>query len=351
MTSPSPVGTASPPRLSICIATRNRADFIGATLDSIVSQLEPGVEVVVVDGASTDATAEVVGGYARRHPTLRYFREAANSGVDGDYDKAVGYAAGTHCWLMTDDDLLVPGAVGRVLSRLDAALDLLVVNAEVRDFDLRRVLVRHRLGFGEDRSYGPGEAERLFAETGDGLSFIGCVVVRRAAWLARDRASYLGTLFVHVGVLFQEPPLASARVLGEPAILIRYGNANWRPQSFEIWAFKWPRLVWSFPGPGAAAKARVSHPEPWRTLQFLLVFRSTGAYGLAEYRRLVAGQAWPSRLLPLAMALVPGVVANGAASLYCALVNRRARGTMYDLARSRYATWLTRWAARVVGVA
>ena len=37
---------------------------------------------------------------------LRYFRESVNSGVDRDYDKAVGYASGEYCWLMTDDDLL-----------------------------------------------------------------------------------------------------------------------------------------------------------------------------------------------------------------------------------------------------
>ena len=44
------------PLLSICIATYNRADFIGETLDSIIRQLTDEVEIVVVDGASTDAT-------------------------------------------------------------------------------------------------------------------------------------------------------------------------------------------------------------------------------------------------------------------------------------------------------
>lgn len=337
-----------PPRLSICIATRNRAGFIGATLESIASQLEPGVEVVVVDGASTDATAEVVSAVAGRHPAVRYFREPVNSGVDGDYDKAVGYAAGRHCWLMTDDDLVAPGAVARVLSRLEPDLDLLVVNAEVRDHDLGQVLAPHRLGFGDDRSYAAGD-DRLLADTGDGLSFIGCAVVRRELWLSRDRRAYYGSLFVHVGTLFQAR-LGRARALGEPAVRIRYGNANWRPQSFEIWALKWPRLVWSFGAWGEAARARVCPPEPWRTLPFLLVFRATGAYGLAEYRRLLADRPLPARLPALAMALVPGAIANAAASLYCALVNRRARGTMYDLAHSRHATWLTRWAARRVGV-
>src|SRR3990172_8001177 len=102
------------PKLSVCIATFKRATFIGETLESILGQVEPGVEVVVVDGASPDDTEEVVRRLAVAHSGLRYHREPVNSGVDADYDKAVGYAQGEYCWLMTDDDVLVPGAIARV---------------------------------------------------------------------------------------------------------------------------------------------------------------------------------------------------------------------------------------------
>ena len=37
--------------LSICIATHNRGTFIGATLDSIISQANEKIEIVIVDGA------------------------------------------------------------------------------------------------------------------------------------------------------------------------------------------------------------------------------------------------------------------------------------------------------------
>src|SRR5687767_2741192 len=87
-------------KLSICIATFNRARFIGDTLDSILVQMEPGIELVVVDGASHDGTQALMAEYVPRHPEIRYFREARNSGVDGDYDKAVAYARGVYCWLM-----------------------------------------------------------------------------------------------------------------------------------------------------------------------------------------------------------------------------------------------------------
>ena len=55
------------PLLSICIATYNRANFIGETLDSIILQLTEDVEVVIVDGASTDNTREVVESYVKNN--------------------------------------------------------------------------------------------------------------------------------------------------------------------------------------------------------------------------------------------------------------------------------------------
>ena len=132
--------------LSVCIATFKRAEFLAATLDSIVEQLEGGVELVIVDGASPDRTPAVVAPYLARFPAIRYFREEENSGVDRDYDKAVGYARGEYCWLMTDDDLLKPGAIRRVLGALrEEGRSLILVNAEVRNADLSQILVDRKL--------------------------------------------------------------------------------------------------------------------------------------------------------------------------------------------------------------
>ena len=96
--------------------------------------------MLVVDGASPDDTASVIAPYLRLDKQVRYLRESVNSGVDADYDKAVSYACGDYCWLMTDDDLLVPGAVAQVLSALEDGPDLVVVNSQVLTADFSRVL-------------------------------------------------------------------------------------------------------------------------------------------------------------------------------------------------------------------
>ncbi len=330
-------------KLSICIATFKRGGFIGETLDSILAQMQPGVELVVVDGASPDETPEVMARYLSRHPEIRYRREAVNSGVDQDYDKAVGYAAGEYCWLMSDDDLLKPGAVSRVLESLDGKTDLVVVNSEVKSADFSRLLDPQLLKLPADAVYDAGDGDRLFSAVAGYLSFIGGVVVRRALWLERDRASYYGSLFVHIGVLFQRP-LARAVAIARPLITIRLGNGMWTPRGFEIWMFLWPRLVWSFRGYSDRAKALVCPREPWRNLRKLFYYRAMGGYSVAGYRRFIAPEAkGAARALSFATALVPVVLANAVAGFYFAL--KKDRLTLYALSHGGLAAWPARLAA------
>jgi glycosyltransferase involved in cell wall biosynthesis len=337
------------PRLSICIATFKRARFIGETLSSILEQLEPGVEIVVVDGASPDETASVVARHA--HPTLRYHREPVNSGVDGDYDKAVGYARGEHCWLMTDDDVLAPGAVRRVLAELERDPDLVVVNAQTCTNDLARVVDERVLRLPGDRVYGAESWEDFFADAANYLTFIGGVVVRRSEWMRRDRASYYGTAFIHVGVLFQGPPLRRVTVVVDPLVRIRLGNAMWSPRGFEIFMFRWPRLIWGLDGYSAGAKAKVCPREPWRNPRMLGFYRALGSYSRAEFRSLVAGRAAGAYgLVAGAIALVPRSVAAGLATLYWLAAVRHERRFLHDLAFGADATWFPRWVAERAGV-
>ena len=105
--------------LTICIATYNRADHIAETMESIIPQLSDDVELLVVDGASTDNTEEIVRPYADHDQRIRYVRLAKKGGVDQDYCKSVELARGKYCWLFTYDDLIKPGSVAAVLAAVN----------------------------------------------------------------------------------------------------------------------------------------------------------------------------------------------------------------------------------------
>lgn len=331
------------PLLSVCIATRNRSAYIGQTLDNILEQCGKEVEVVVVDGASTDDTSAVVGERTAVSTNLKYYPQTTNSGIDGDFDKAVGLARGRYCWLMSDDDLLAPGAVARVLTACREVPDAVIVDAEVRSADLAEILVPHRLGFRGERHYGMAKSDRLFVDCAQHLNYIGGLVVRRGLWLSRERKRYYGSEFIHVGVLFQAPLPGGAIAIGESLVQIRYGVGNWTSRSFQVWMFKWPTLIWSFDWLTETTRAAVSKRLPWRSPVVLLLYRAKGWYSWQEFRQLILPQAKPNwhSWLPGMIALLPGQLLNLALLVYAGLLRQQQRGGVYDLKRSRY--FIGRW--------
>jgi glycosyltransferase involved in cell wall biosynthesis len=330
-------------RLSICIATRNRAKLIGATLESIFVQATEEVEIVILDGASTDNTEEVIRRYQTRSPRLRYFRQETNMGIDRDFAKAVDLAHGEYCWLFCDDDLFKPGAIQVVLEALRNDYSLVIADSEVRNADLSQLLQAKRTRVEANKVYKPDENHLLLGDAGDYLSFIGGVIIKRQLWAAREKEKYFGSCFIHTGIIFQQPLPGDALVIAEPLISIRYGNASWLGKSFEIFMFNWPRLIWSFAGIADSAKHRVCAQEPWRSFKTLLHWRARGAYTKAEYRELLEPRLesrW-ARLVSKACAYLPGRVANLLAFMHYAVLHRPSSHpvVLLDLKNSPFCFW------------
>ena len=126
-----------PPLLTIAIPTFNRAAQLETLLDVLAPQVagHPQIEVFISDNASDDRTPEVVARAAERFAAagarLRTHRHAANLGADANFAFCFAQATGHFFWLCGDDDLIVPDAVGEILSLLEtpsgqpAELDLI----------------------------------------------------------------------------------------------------------------------------------------------------------------------------------------------------------------------------------
>ncbi|MGD1861311.1 MAG: glycosyltransferase family 2 protein [Leptolyngbyaceae cyanobacterium] len=116
-------------RISAIICTHNRAQYLGAAIDSLLAQNFADYEIIVVDNASTDATRAVV--EARLpHPRLQYLCEmtlglstARNTGAQAAQGKILAYldddAEASDGWLQAiasifDQDAKVAIAGGRV---------------------------------------------------------------------------------------------------------------------------------------------------------------------------------------------------------------------------------------------
>jgi glycosyltransferase involved in cell wall biosynthesis len=314
--------------------------------------MESDMEIIVVDGASVDNTSDVMADYLQRYPSIQYFRETVNSGVDADFDKAVGYAQGEYCWLLSDDDCLKLGAIAAVMSALKEVPDLVIVNTEYKTIDLTKHLIERYLLIDKDKYYCAANRDAMFSDLANQLSYIGCVVIHRISWLARERQAYYGSLFIHFGVIFQSPPLVDVKVIAEPLITVRCGNAMWTPRSFEVWMLKWPQLIWSFPDFSDALKQSVCPREPWRSIKALFRCRALGSYTIAEFRNYCSCNVkniW--RVIACLVSVFPASLANAGMILYFSVLSRkRSPLTVYDLIHSRNAGILSRLVYRMFGM-
>jgi glycosyltransferase involved in cell wall biosynthesis len=326
-------------KLSICIATFNRARFIGELLESIASQCSNDSEVVISDNASTDNTMEVVSSFTGRLGRLRYSRQDTNVGIDRNFDRAVTLASGQYCWLMSDDDLLRPGAISMVLVALRQDPSLVIVNYERRNFDMSKLVLSRYLDVSADHVYEPEEIDRLFVETADLLIYIGCIVIKREIWLKRDRQKYYGSMLMYIGVIFQERLPGPTALISSPLVSYRDGNIRtfW-PEMFEIFMITWPALVRSL-APSDSAKKKVVSDKPWKNPLHLLWYRAMGFYSMTEYWRWIYPQrnsiwdAW----VPALVAVLPGILVNTLLVTCCSVTRSRLRDlNLLWLTKSRF---------------
>jgi abequosyltransferase len=325
------------PLLSVCIATYNRADYIGGTLESIIPQVTDEVEIVIVDGASTDNTSSVVKRYADICKQINYIRLPSKGGVDQDFCKAVEYAKGEYCWLFSDDDMFKPGAISAVLNEIKKGYSLIIVNAHLMTEDLSKIIENKRLRIDTDEVFSSSEMELLFNRVVTYMSFIGCVVINRDLWMRREKERYFGTEFIHVGVIFQESLPAPALIIAEPYIMIRGGNAQWAQRAFEIGVFRWQNLLYSFTNISEQARKNYRPTPSWARLKNIIEFRAIGTYSLSEYRKWFASKDSPLwwRAVTSIIAVIPACFVNLIVLTYFKMLKKEARMDIYCLQQNK----------------
>jgi abequosyltransferase len=271
--------------LSICIATYNREKYIVKTLDSIISQIkDKNIEIVIADGASTDNSELIISKYASLNNQVKYHRLKKKGGVDNDYNMAVQFATGKYCWLFTDDDFLEPFAIEKVIEKINLNYDLIVVNADVYDRNINKLIYSNRLKFSKNKIYNSNELNLFFKDAVEHLSFIGCVIIKRDLWLKREKEKYYGTEFVHVGVIFQELFKNNIYIISRSLIKIRFDNAQWTSRSFHIWLFKWPNLLSSFKLISKENKLKYSTSPSFYRLKKILEHRASNTYNYKVFK-------------------------------------------------------------------
>jgi glycosyltransferase involved in cell wall biosynthesis len=117
------------PLVTIIVPSFNQGRFIKETLDSIIGQDYRPIEVLVIDGASTDQTVEVLESY-RGVPELKWWSEPDNGVVDA-VNKGLEKASGEIISIQSSDDLYLPGAITAAASFLTEHNDVALIYSDV----------------------------------------------------------------------------------------------------------------------------------------------------------------------------------------------------------------------------
>jgi len=102
-----------PVTLSIIIPTRERCAYLPYCIRTCTANPDVGLEILVIDNASTDSTAEAV---ASMHDSrIRYVRNETRLSMRDNFEKGLTLARGDIVGFIGDDDGIFPDAVGKVL--------------------------------------------------------------------------------------------------------------------------------------------------------------------------------------------------------------------------------------------
>jgi glycosyltransferase involved in cell wall biosynthesis len=130
------------PLVSIVTPSYNQARYLEATLRSVLEQDYPNIEYLVVDGASTDGSVEIIRRYANR---LTSWISEKDSGQPEAVNKGLMRARGEFVGWLNSDDIYLPGAVSAAIkvfqSHPEAGLvygDAQAIDADGKPFNLMR---------------------------------------------------------------------------------------------------------------------------------------------------------------------------------------------------------------------
>jgi len=96
------------PRISIVMPSLNQGAYIGEAIESVLDQQYPEVELVVIDGGSTDNTIEVIKRYQRH---IAWWVSEPDKGQSDAINKGLAMTTGTIVNWLNSDDYYLPGAL------------------------------------------------------------------------------------------------------------------------------------------------------------------------------------------------------------------------------------------------
>jgi abequosyltransferase len=224
--------------LTIAIPTLNRSNYLKGLLLNIFSQIEGSnleniVQVLVVDGNSSDNTQNMIRELQKKR-NIKYHRRKKRMGIDRDILKCVELTEGQYCWLFSDDDRLSDGALITLLKKLKYHKEVTgcFCNRMPFNFKMEKRVSEVKLWPGEiinaDRIY--NNKTKCFKDIGMDFGFISSQVINKSEWDKIVENSDFGGLYtsyylmVHIISKMMDSDCFTWLYIHQPLVKQRTGN-------------------------------------------------------------------------------------------------------------------------------
>lgn len=128
----------SQPLVSVIIPCYNYAAYMAETIDSVLNQSYPNIEIILIDDGSTDHTAEVATCYAGR---VQYYYQS-NRGLSAARNAGFEYASGNYVVYIDADDKLAPDYISETMRVASVHPDAAFVYTQQQYFEASHDITR-----------------------------------------------------------------------------------------------------------------------------------------------------------------------------------------------------------------
>jgi glycosyltransferase involved in cell wall biosynthesis len=129
------LGPEGTPLVTVVFPCRNAVPYVGAALESILSQTYRHLEVLVVDNASSDATVEIVTRMQERDPRIVLLRNPRDIGIAGSLNRGLRAARGEFIARMDADDIAEPNRLERQLAFMRSHPECIICGSHITLID------------------------------------------------------------------------------------------------------------------------------------------------------------------------------------------------------------------------
>jgi len=136
------------PKISVVVPSFNQAHFIEATLRSILDQNYGNLELVVIDGGSTDGSQAIIERYA---DSIEYWVSEPDGGQTYGLVKGFSHTTGDiQCWI-NSDDMMAPGCLAEVADFFQSRPEAEAVYGDTTWIDRNGEVLRQQKEIGFNR--------------------------------------------------------------------------------------------------------------------------------------------------------------------------------------------------------